>query len=420
MKSLASLFIFVLLASLLSLRVPASADALFVTHLTVVDRGNYGNGADIYIEFTLSNSADEVRIYVVPDENDVPMSDLLTSENYSFVKAVEAETLTKAYLGANALTIDGTPIVEDTGYVVYVAVLADGELVLAEASAEIILFNEAIVFTVVPELDAAAGGLETDADGNIYFADFGEQNSSDGTRVYKITPTGDVSVFLEGNGLRSGTGNAFDADGNFYQSSFRENVVLKVAPDGTVTTFADDELNGPVGITIDDAGNLFVPNCNLGVVTMISPEGVPTRFSVSASLRCGNGITIDDDNNLYVSNFRDSNIVKITPEGDSTVLANLSGRNNSHILYHDGILYAVSRDSHQVFTVTLDGEFELLAGTGERGNADGPLLEASFALPNDIAMSPDGRILYLNEVLASTDGVNYPSVIRGIALERTK
>ena len=70
--------------------------------------------------------------------------------------------------------------------------------------------------------------------------------------------------------------------------------------------------------------------------------------------------------------------------------------------------------------MTLDGEVTLFAGTGARGNDDGPALQATFTLPNALTVSPDGRILYLNEVLAATDGVNYPSVVRAIVLPRSE
>ena len=44
----------------------------------------------------------------------------------------------------------------------------------------------------------------------------------------------------------------------------------------------------------------------------------------------------------------------------------------------------------------------LYAGSGEKGGADGPLLEASFCYPNDIAVSHDGNRFYVNEVADHT------------------
>ena len=80
------------------------------------------------------------------------------------------------------------------------------------------------------------------------------------------------------------------------------------------------------------------------------------------------------------------------------MLATLPGANNGHLAFADDALYVVARKVHQIYEVSLDGEVTLYAGDGEKGGTDGPLLEASFCYPNDIAVSPDGSRLYVNEV----------------------
>ena len=37
------------------------------------------------------------------------------------------------------------------------------------------------------------------------------------------------------------------------------------------------------------------------------------------------------------------------------------------------------------------------AGSGVRGRDDGPAAEATFSFPNNLAFSPDGRTLYVNQ-----------------------
>jgi hypothetical protein len=80
-------------------------------------------------------------------------------------------------------------------------------------------------------------------------------------------------------------------------------------------------------------------------------------------------------------------------------------------------LYVVSNASHQAFEVTLDGEVTLIAGSGTRGRADGPLLQAQFSLPNGVGLSPDGSLLYVNdsESLSNNNDIA-PNVIRVIPL----
>ncbi|NIR96457.1 MAG: T9SS type A sorting domain-containing protein [Gammaproteobacteria bacterium] len=78
-------------------------------------------------------------------------------------------------------------------------------------------------------------------------------------------------------------------------------------------------------------------------------------------------------------------------------MATIPGGNNGHMTYANGRLYVVARCANQVYEVTLDGQISLLAGSGARGNDDGPALQATFSLPNGIAPSPDGDTLYIND-----------------------
>jgi hypothetical protein len=101
------------------------------------------------------------------------------------------------------------------------------------------------------------------------------------------------------------------------------------------------------------------------------------------------------------------------------VFVELPGNNNGHIVYaRDGIFYATARSAHQIYAITVDGDISLLAGSGERGHDDGSAFEATFSLPNDINVSPDGRVLYVNEVFSVNRNINFPSVVRMIVLAR--
>ena len=79
----------------------------------------------------------------------------------------------------------------------------------------------------------------------------------------------------------------------------------------------------------------------------------------------------------------------------------------------------VARSAHQIWRVELDGTKALIAGTGEQGENDGLPSEASFSLPNDLGFSPDGSLLYVNEV-ADTESKGqklYPTRLRKIEFE---
>ena len=274
------------------------------------------------------------------------------------------------------------------------------------------LADEVTVSTLVAELPSATGGLAVDAVGNIYAANIGVAPARNGREIYRIMPDGQFELWVEDQALNGASGNTFDQQGNLLQSSLRANVVHRITPDGTVTAFVEDGVRSPVGLTVSPDGVLFVANCGSNTILRVSPTGESELFSNSSLFSCPNGITLDDAGNVYVANFKNGRIVKITPEGEALEFATVPGGNNGHILYLNGLLYVAARRANQIYTLTLSGELTLLAGTGEAGHTDGPALQATFSLPNDIAASPDGRSLYINEAFPTNGVTNSPSVIR--------
>lgn len=267
------------------------------------------------------------------------------------------------------------------------------------------------------EVAGGTGGLVMDAHGNLYSADFGAvlgDASTAGTRIYRITPDGEASVFAEG--FQGASGIAIDSKGNLFQSNIRGGFISKITPDGQIDVFASEGLESPVGIVIDDQDTLWVANCGSGSIQKVTREGASSRFVESSLLKCPNGITLDESGNLYTANFYSGDVVRITPDGELSILATLPGNNNGHLAYAGGSLFVVARTAHQIYEVSLSGEVELLAGSGEKGGQDGPLLEATFCFPNDIAIGTDGSTLYLNEIAdESTTGMSLaPTRLRAI------
>jgi len=255
------------------------------------------------------------------------------------------------------------------------------------------------------ELAGGSGGLEVDSNGFVYCADFGSRlgtGSTGGNRVYRLDPkTGQAEVFI--SSLRGASGNAFGPNGDLFQSSIGAGFITRIKPDGSSSIFVNKELASPVGIAIDDEGMLFVANCGSNKIVEVSPDGEPLVFASDPLLSCPNGITFDDEHNLYVANFNNGDVIKISWDGDVSKLATLPGNNNGHLVHRAGFLYVVARGAHQIYKVSLKGDVELFAGTGKRGHHDGPALEATFSFPNDLAFSPDGKTLYVNENASTTE-----------------
>lgn len=268
------------------------------------------------------------------------------------------------------------------------------------------------VTTLGDPIQAGSGGMEVDKDGNIYMSNFGlSLGKAGGAEVYKMTPLGEVSVFAKG--FNGASGNDIGPDGLFYQSNVSGGKISVVQKDGSVKDFATEGFFSPVGL-VKTKDALFVANCGNGTIQKVDADGNSTVFAKSALLKCPNGLEMDDEGNLYSANFSSADIVKIDKSGNVSVLASIPGGNNGHLVYRNGLFYVVGRGAHQIYTVNLKGEVELLAGTGKMGNQDGDAMESTFRFPNDLAFSPDGKKLYINDVNIETkDGLLLgPVVIR--------
>ncbi len=261
---------------------------------------------------------------------------------------------------------------------------------------------EPFVETVAGPIAAGSGGMDVDGAGNIYMADFGATlQGPPGTTVWRITPEGSVEPWA--TGLVGASGNDFDSEGNLLQSNVANGTVSRIAPDGTATTLATG-LRAPVGIETARGDTAYVVNCGSGSITRVAPTGETSLFVADSLLSCPNGIVRASDAHFYVANFGNGDVIRVAPDGFAERFVTIPGGNNGHILFGNGVLYVVARSAHQIYQVALDGTVTLLAGSGERGLDDGPALEATLSLTNDLAFSPDGSELYFNDVGRGPDG----------------
>jgi len=183
-------------------------------------------------------------------------------------------------------------------------------------------------------------GLGTDAAGNVYVAERGND------LIRMITPAGVVTTFagsgVSGNANGTGTAASFnnptgidtDAAGNLYVSDFGNNLIRKITPAGVVTTLAGSgvpgftngtgtaaSFNGPFGVGTDPAGNVYVADRGNNVLRKITPAGVVTTLAgsgvsgnangtgTSASFNAPVGITTDAIGNIYVAD-QNNNVIR--------------------------------------------------------------------------------------------------------------
>lgn len=261
-------------------------------------------------------------------------------------------------------------------------------------------FLAAQLVTTLAEV-TANGGVSVDVDGYIYAAHFGPLpivGGLQGRNIYKISPDGIVSLFVDGE-LNVGSGNNFDSQGFLYQSNFLGNNIIKIAADGAVVDPNFATVTGPVGITVIENDVLVVCECSTNTVKKITQNGEVSILASGDSFACVNGITQDEAGNFYTTNFGDGRITKITPAGStSTIGATPLG--NGHITFRakDQHFYIASYSTNRIFKMSLDGVVSPFAGTGAAGamDAEDPKI-ATFTKPNGIEISRDGCSLYITQ-----------------------
>jgi len=268
-----------------------------------------------------------------------------------------------------------------------------------------------------------SGGLHVGPNGWLYIADFGYSlDNANGTKVLRMDYVHRKQPEVFASGFRGASGNDFDAEGNLFQSNIAAGTVSKVTPAGEVSLFASSGLSCNVGVNVDAGGNVYVCNCCQAygnTIRKITPDGRVSLFSKGVLFACPNGITRGKEGNLYISNFGNGNIIKVEPNGNASFFARIKGGSNGHILYSKkrNILFVASHGSSRIYTVTMEGEVKVLAGSGVRGNEDGSAGESSFSRPNGLALSPSEDTLFVNSSIPVTDAGGRPlnpSVIRMI------
>lgn len=255
--------------------------------------------------------------------------------------------------------------------------------------------------------------------------------------------------------LNGNTHMVFDGFGNLYIADTQNNRVRKVAPGGTITTFAGTgftgytgdggpatsaTLNAPRAVAVDLQGNVYIADAgNIAIrkvdsngtistflTTFIDSNGLPTSAGCTALILGPNG-------NLYATDGVFA-VWKITPSGATTIIAGVLyqlGYNGDGIpatqawllapnglaFDPDGNLYISDWLNNRIRKVDSTGTITTVAGTGQSGfgGDGGPATSATLSLPYDLAFDSAGNLYIADWINFRVRVVNPSGIINTYA-----
>ncbi len=284
-----------------------------------------------------------------------------------------------------------------------------------------------------------------DAAGVVYIAD------SQNYRLRKVV-RGTITTFA-GNGgaywgeggpatlsmLSQPSGVAADAAGNFYIADGGDNVIRKVAANGTITTVAGNGIPGysgdggqataarlrnPFGVALGPGGNLYIADSGNNRIRIVAANGTITTVAGSASqgysgdggpatsaaLASPYGIAVDAAGVMYISDRANNRVRKVASDHTITTLAGngtagYSGdgglATGAKLQQPEGVavdtagnVYIADTGNNVVRMVSPDLKIAALAGNGIQGYSGdaGPAVDARLATPNGVTVDAAGNV----------------------------
>jgi hypothetical protein len=233
-------------------------------------------------------------------------------------------------------------------------------------------------------------------------------------------------------------GIALDAQGTLYVADSQNEVIRKVAPDGTTSTLAGSVQDAgwadgpgasamfanPTGVAVDGTGNVFVADPANNRVREVAPDGTTGTVAgngdagwldgvgVNALFFNPTGVAVDTSGNVYVADLINNRVRKILPDGTTSTLAGNgdggwadgTGAPDYTAVFAypygvavdaQGVVYVADFFNYCIRKVASDGTTTTLAGNRDAGWADGtggPGGTTQFGIVVGVGVDVDGNV----------------------------
>jgi len=221
-----------------------------------------------------------------------------------------------------------------------------------------------------------------DPEGNIYVTFSGSRGQKVPVAIFKIDTDYNVKPFVVE--MMNATAIAFDRQGQMYVSSRYDGAVYRVAPNGTMTTYAEG-MGVATGVAFDREQNLYVGDRN-GTIFKIAPDQQVFVFATLEVSVSAYHLAFSPQGDLFVTGPTDR-VYKIDPNGTVTTFYKGLGRPQGMAFDVDGNLYIAASLSgtRGIVKIAPNGLANLeVAGQGLVGLAFAPGRSVILATTNTV------------------------------------